>query len=122
MLLYPDVQKSAQQELDKTLGGSRIPSSTELASLPYLHALVLEVLRWHTVASIGSYTLPYCIDTVTDQTDLLDIPHAALKDDIFLSYHIPKGTVILANLQYVSFPICNHATSDSFICMQGIRS
>ncbi|KZV76754.1 cytochrome P450 oxidoreductase [Peniophora sp. CONT] len=80
MLLYPQTQKKAQEELDKTFGGACIPPSDELSSLSYLRAVVLEVLRWHTVACIN-------------------IPHSTLTSDTFGSYYIPKGTIVLANLQ-----------------------
>ena len=53
MLLYPDTQKRVQEELDNAFGRCGMPSSGELAGLSYLHAVFLEVLRWHTVACIS---------------------------------------------------------------------
>ncbi|KAK0185241.1 cytochrome P450 [Armillaria mellea] len=44
MLLYPDIQRKAQTEID--------------ARLPYVNALALEVSRWHTVGPLG---LPHCV-------------------------------------------------------------
>lgn len=55
MLLYPDVQRKAQHELDFVIGRSRLPTSSDLLDLPYLRALILEVLRWHTVGSISGH-------------------------------------------------------------------
>ena len=45
MVCYPDVQKEAQAELDKVLNG-RLPEHSDFPSLPYLSALVKEVLRY----------------------------------------------------------------------------
>jgi cytochrome P450 len=57
MLLFPEVQARAQQELDEVIGHDRLPSLNDRDKLPYLNALVLEVIRWHTVAPIGKYAL-----------------------------------------------------------------
>ena len=45
MLLYPEVQKAAQQEIDRVTGGSRLPEYDDKDSLPYLTAVMLESLR-----------------------------------------------------------------------------
>jgi hypothetical protein len=44
MVCYPEVQKKAQEELDKVLNG-RLPEYSDIVSLPYLSALVKEVYR-----------------------------------------------------------------------------
>ena len=54
MELYPDVQKKAQQEIDRVTGGNRLPTLDDYDSLPYMRALVKEVIRWAPVAPIGS--------------------------------------------------------------------
>ena len=48
MVCYPEVQKEAQAELDKVLSG-RLPEHRDFPSLPYLSALVKEVLRYAAV-------------------------------------------------------------------------
>lgn len=45
MVLSPDVQKSAQEEIDRVVGQSRLPSFEDKASLPYVQAMVQETLR-----------------------------------------------------------------------------
>lgn len=45
MLLHPDVQKKAQAELDAVVGRNRLPGYEDAELLPYLSALVREVLR-----------------------------------------------------------------------------
>ena len=52
MLLYPDVQKRAQQELDTVVGRSGIPTFADMPRLPYINALVKEVIRWRPVTPI----------------------------------------------------------------------
>jgi len=40
MILYPDVQKRAQDELDRVVGRSRLPTFEDFDSMPYMHAIV----------------------------------------------------------------------------------
>lgn len=55
MLLFPDVQRKAQAEIDANVGIDRLPRSDDRERLPYMNALVLEVSRWHTVAPLGEF-------------------------------------------------------------------
>jgi predicted nucleotidyltransferase len=48
MVCYPEVQKEAQAELDKVLNG-RLPEPNDIASLPYLSAVIKEVYRYAAV-------------------------------------------------------------------------
>ena len=45
MVCYPEVQKKAQEELDKVLNG-RLPEHGDIESLSYLSAVVKEVYRY----------------------------------------------------------------------------
>ena len=47
MLLYPDVQRRAHEELDRVLGRepTRLPDFGDVDSLPYITAMAKEVLR-----------------------------------------------------------------------------
>ena len=45
MTLFPDKQKKAQQEIDTVIGLNRLPEFSDRGSLPYVEALVQEVLR-----------------------------------------------------------------------------
>ncbi|EIM84308.1 cytochrome P450 [Stereum hirsutum FP-91666 SS1] len=53
MLLYPDSQRKAQAEIDAIVGTDRLPSFEDQDSLPYVHALMKETLRWHNVTPLG---------------------------------------------------------------------
>ncbi|TFY79434.1 hypothetical protein EWM64_g4580 [Hericium alpestre] len=79
MVLYPEVQKKAQEELDAVVGNDRLPMINDRSQLPYIDAIVKEVLRWSPVAPLG-------------------IPHRATEDDIHDGYFIPKGSIIFPNI------------------------
>ena len=53
MALYPEVQAKAQSEIDRITGGNRLPSYEDRDSLPYLNAMIKEVLRWNPVTPLG---------------------------------------------------------------------
>jgi len=58
MVLYPEVQTRAQQELDSVVGRDRLPEFIDRPQLPYINALVKELFRWNPVAPLGTvYTL-----------------------------------------------------------------
>ena len=73
MALHPNEQKRAQEEIDMIVGRDRLPTFDDRPSLPYVEALYREVLRWRTTGPLG-------------------FPHAALNDDTYKGYYIPKGT------------------------------
>jgi cytochrome P450 len=56
MVLYPHVQKKAQAELDSVVG-HRTPNFSDSDDLPYIHAIVREVLRLWPVSPLGNLFL-----------------------------------------------------------------
>lgn len=58
MVLYPEVQAKAQRALDDVIGVGSLPDFHDESSLPYLSAIVKEVLRWQTVTPIGMQAFP----------------------------------------------------------------
>ncbi|KAG2056810.1 cytochrome P450 [Suillus hirtellus] len=78
MVLYPDVQARARAELDQAVKHDRMPCLDDRASMPYLDAILREVLRWHPVVPLG-------------------IPHATSNDDVYDGYLIPKGAMVMVN-------------------------
>ena len=46
MMVYPDVQKKAQASIDAYLQEERWPTFNDRAELPYIDALLKEVLRY----------------------------------------------------------------------------
>ena len=45
MLLFPEAQREAQEEIDRVIGGDRLPEMEDKDSLPYITALRTEILR-----------------------------------------------------------------------------
>ncbi|KAF7334612.1 hypothetical protein MVEN_02291300 [Mycena venus] len=78
MLLYPDTQKMAQLEIDSVVGRDRLPTFEDKPTLPYITALVNEVLRWRPVAPLG-------------------LPHFIAVEDEYRGYRIPAGSIVIGN-------------------------
>ena len=79
MVAHPEYQRRAQAELDAVVGRSRVPTFSDISSLPYMQAMVKEVLRWRP---------PFAFS----------IPHSTMEDDWYEGMFIPKGTTCLPNL------------------------
>jgi cytochrome P450 len=54
MTLYPEVQRKAQEEIDRVIGNSRLPDHLDQDDLPYVQAVLKEVLRWHPVTPLST--------------------------------------------------------------------
>jgi len=52
MALYPNVQSRAQAEIDRLIS-DRLPTLDDCDSLPYITAIIKEVIRWGPVAPLG---------------------------------------------------------------------
>lgn len=61
MQLYPEVQRKAQEELDRVVGTDRLPRLADRPNLPYIEAIIKEVLRWNPVSPLGTtfISLPF---------------------------------------------------------------
>ncbi|KAJ7626738.1 cytochrome P450 [Mycena rosella] len=87
MLCFPDVQKKAQAEIDSVVREGHLPDFDDEPSLPYVSAVVKEVLRWRPVAPMG-------------------IPHFLSVEDEYQGYRIPAGSIVIANAcSHMPFPI-----------------
>jgi len=53
MLLYPDTQKKAREELDSVIGRDRLPTFEDRPRLPFVDAVCKEVLRWRPLAPLS---------------------------------------------------------------------
>jgi cytochrome P450 len=53
MAMYPEVQRKAQTEIDAAVGPLRLPDFNDRDSLPYINAMMKELLRWHPVSPQG---------------------------------------------------------------------
>ena len=50
LVAFPEVVKKAQKELDAVVG-DRMPQFEDVRDLPYIRAMVKEVLRWRSVSN-----------------------------------------------------------------------
>ncbi|KAG2139355.1 cytochrome P450, partial [Suillus clintonianus] len=64
MFLFGDKQRKAQEEIDCVVGADRLPTYKDRDSLPYIEALICELLCWHPSVPMG-------------------IPHYLTEDNIF---------------------------------------
>lgn len=78
MVLFPDVVKIAQEELDRVCG-DRFPTLDDEPNLPYIRGCVKESMRWMPTAILG-------------------MPHAAIRDDEYMGYKISKGAGVMLNV------------------------
>ncbi|KIW79156.1 hypothetical protein Z517_05768 [Fonsecaea pedrosoi CBS 271.37] len=80
MVLFPEVQKQAQEELDRVVGSYRLPTWEDSPNLPYIMACVKESFRWMPTTVAGG------------------APHAATNEDSYLGYRIPAGVPVVNNV------------------------
>ncbi|KIJ57200.1 hypothetical protein M422DRAFT_149594 [Sphaerobolus stellatus SS14] len=83
LILHPEIQKRVHRELDSVLGSPdsaefRLPIWEDRSRTPYLEALIKEILRWNPAVGSG-------------------VPHAAMEEDEYRGWRIPKGSIIFAN-------------------------
>jgi cytochrome P450 len=65
MILHPEAQRLAQQEIDSVVGIDRLPDFYDRPSLKYVEAVFRETIRWHIVAPLGEgldvSTMPFSL-------------------------------------------------------------
>ncbi|KAI6701800.1 hypothetical protein NL676_010936 [Syzygium grande] len=80
MVAHPEVQGRVQEELDRVVGRSREVSESDIGDLPYLQAVVKEVLRLHPPGPLLSWARLAITDTTVD------------------GHHVPAGTTAMVNM------------------------
>jgi cytochrome P450 len=75
---HTEVQRKAQKELDDRVGKQRLPDFSDRDNLPYVSAILNEVIRVFPVFPLG-------------------IPHAVTVEDEYKGMRIPKGSLLFAN-------------------------
>ncbi|KAJ7810311.1 cytochrome P450 [Mycena olivaceomarginata] len=78
MINHPEAQRRAQAEIDAVVGEGRLPDFGDEAFLPYVNALVKEVMRWRNVTPLGT-------------------PHRLTADDVYDGFLLPKDSIIIGN-------------------------
>ncbi|KAJ5937278.1 hypothetical protein N7454_004933 [Penicillium verhagenii] len=77
---FPEALEKARKELDQVVGPWRSPTFQDESDLPYVKAVMTEVLRWRSVAIIGGQ------------------PHAPIQDDYYKGWLIPRDTWVQGNI------------------------
>ncbi|KAG5337125.1 hypothetical protein C0989_010607, partial [Termitomyces sp. Mn162] len=95
MLLNPEAQRKAQDEIDSVVGRKRLPDFSDRPNLPYVEAVYREVMRWHPVAPLG-------------------LSHSTSADDVYNGYLIPKGTMVIANIWSMTHDESRYPDPDLF--------
>ena len=75
---HQQIQDQAYMEINEVIG-NRNPTMTDRPSMPYVEALILETLRYHSLL-------------------MYSVPHQARCDTELNGYFIPKGSYIFPNL------------------------
>ena len=99
--LYPEIVRAGQRELDEVLGGERLADFSDMPRLPYISAIVKEVLRWRPPTPVGASSrrvIPYVNLTKLSS----GAPHRLMEDDVFNGWFIPAGTTIMENTWFVT--------------------
>ncbi|KAF5343052.1 hypothetical protein D9758_011136 [Tetrapyrgos nigripes] len=96
MTRWPEIQRKAQEEIDRVVGRKRFPVFQDSVNLPYVTAIVKETCRWRPVAP-------------------LSVPHASSKDDVYMGYFIPKGTTVISSIWSIHRDPETYPNPDEFI-------
>ena len=66
ILSNPEVSKKAHEELDRVVGSERPPNFDDEPNLPYIRAIVKEVMRWRPINKFGQnhYATEVLIDSI----------------------------------------------------------
>jgi cytochrome P450 len=100
MIRYPSAQLKAQEELDRVVGPDRLPDFKDSPNLPYLNALLREVMRWRPTAPVGESWCIHVLRIPLILITLTALPHMTCENDICDGYFIPKGSIVIPNIWY----------------------
>ena len=94
MVLYPEVQKRAQEEIDAVLGHGHLPQFEDEDALPYLKAVRYELMRWSPPAPLGQKPNRLIRELLTSHSGF---PHRLTENDVYNGYLIPAGSLVFYN-------------------------
>lgn len=100
MMCHPDIQKKAQEEIDHVIGPDRLPQEADRERLPYVKALLWEVLRWQPIGPLGKVSILHSLRPIDNHHWCVGLPHRLRQDDTHAGYFFPKDTIVLANIWY----------------------
>ncbi|KAM6441975.1 cytochrome P450 2D28-like [Liasis olivaceus] len=95
MVAYPEVQETVRQEIEDALDPTHSICYQDRKKLPYTYAVIHEVLRLKYVLIVG-------------------IPRQSAKDVNIYGFHIPKGTLVVTDLNSVLYDPKRWETPEKF--------
>ncbi|KAK6382768.1 hypothetical protein LTS17_003437 [Exophiala oligosperma] len=90
MLLFPEAQRKAQEEIDRVIGNHQMPTMDHASGLPYIRSCIKETLRWMPTTILGA------------------VPHAVTQDDWYEGYLIPKDAGVMNNVWAINMDPKRH--------------
>ena len=96
MLLYPEVQHKAFEEVERVVGPDRLPTMEDDNDMPYVRACMKEALRWMPTTILGA------------------VPHAVTEDDWYDGYLIPKNAGVMNNAWAINMDPQRHPEPRKF--------
>ncbi|KAJ5861082.1 cytochrome P450 oxidoreductase OrdA-like [Penicillium soppii] len=79
LVMFPEVVKRAQEEIDQAVGSDRLPNFEDRINLPYVDGIIKEAWRWNPVGPMG-------------------LAHKSEEDIVYGEYLIPSGSILLPSL------------------------
>ncbi|KAJ3559932.1 hypothetical protein NM688_g43 [Phlebia brevispora] len=79
MILHPDIQRQAQEEIDKFVGPHRVPDFGDRDNLPFVDCILKETLRWGVPIPITP-------------------SHRLIQKDSYENFEFPEGSLFTANI------------------------
>lgn len=95
MVMFPDVLRKAQEEIDRVIGTDRLPQSSDQDRLPYIQCLVREAYRWVPALPMG-------------------LPHVMTEDVMYDGNLIPKGAIVIVSIWWLMHDPATYANPDDF--------
>ena len=65
MTIHPEVVARGQDELDRVVGRDRLPEFSDREKLPYIEAILKEVLRWEPSLPLSKLLLNHSLFVLT---------------------------------------------------------
>ncbi|KAI9695551.1 MAG: hypothetical protein M1820_008564 [Bogoriella megaspora] len=78
-VMFPDVIREAQKEIDAVVGRNRLPGWEDRSNLPYIAAMINETHRWASATPLA-------------------FPHATSQQDKYRDSIIPAGATVFGNV------------------------
>ncbi|KAF7350490.1 Cytochrome P450 [Mycena venus] len=78
LAVYPEHQERARREIEAVVGIARLPELADFKHMPFVEALIKEVIRIRPIFPIG-------------------VPHFTTEDILYKDYVVPKDTTIVLN-------------------------